>query len=316
MAFFSIFAKYLENEKMKHIFMVNTVAGKHSCLDEVKEAVSHDKNFSDYEIYTPESASDNTDFIKKYLEEHPEEETRFYACGGDGTANKVASGVVGHPNASMTILAHGSGNDYIKYYADLETFQNVNKVLHGEEHKVDIMKANDRYALNATHFGLDAVVAKAMNKIRRHTIFGGKMCYPFAVVWGFLTGMRTKCTVYADGEKLNDGKICLCTVANGKYVGGSYKCAPKSKNDDGLLEVCLVKPLSRFRFPFLIKTYTEGSHLDNPRFQNLIVYRRAKQVIIEGGKNFCVSLDGEIMEAQRIVVDNIQQAIRFVAPTV
>ena len=316
MAFFPIFAKYLENEKMKHIFMVNTVAGKHSCLDEVKEAVSRDKNFSDYEIFTPESASDNTDFIKEYLEKHPEEETRFYACGGDGTANKVASGVIGHPNASMTILAHGSGNDYIKYYADLETFQNVNKVLHGEEHKVDIMKANDRYALNATHFGLDAVVAKAMNKIRRHTIFGGKMCYPFAVVWGFLTGMRTKCTVYADGEKLNDGKICLCTVANGKYVGGSYKCAPKSKNDDGLLEVCLVKPLSRFRFPFLIKTYTEGSHLDNPRFKNLIVYRRAKQVVIEGGKNFCVSLDGEIMEAQRIVVDNMQQAIRFVAPTV
>lgn len=296
--------------------MVNTVAGKHSCLDEVKEAVSRDRNFSDYEIYTPESASDNTDFIKKYLEEHPDEETRFYACGGDGTANKVASGVVGHPNASMTILAHGSGNDYIKYYADLQTFQNTDKVLHGEEHKVDIMKANDRYALNATHFGLDAVVAKAMNKIRRHTIFGGKMCYPFAVVWGFLTGMRTKCTVYADGEKLNDGKICLCTVANGKYVGGSYKCAPKSKNDDGLLEVCLVKPLSRFRFPFLIKTYTEGSHLDNPKFKNLIVYRRAKQVVIEGGKNFCVSLDGEIMEAQRIVVDNMQQAIRFVAPTV
>lgn len=301
---------------MKHIFMVNTVAGKHSCLDEVKEAVSRDRNFSDYEIYTPESASDNTDFIKKYLEEHPDEETRFYACGGDGTANKVASGVVGHPNASMTILAHGSGNDYIKYYADLQTFQNTDKVLHGEEHKVDIMKANDRYALNATHFGLDAVVAKAMNKIRRHTIFGGKLCYPFAVVWGFLTGMRTQCTVYADGEKLNDGKICLCTVANGKYVGGSYKCAPKSKNDDGLLEVCLVKPLSRFRFPFLIKTYTEGSHLDNPKFKNLIVYRRAKQVVIEGGKNFCVSLDGEIMEAQRIVVDNLKQSIRFVAPKV
>jgi len=301
---------------MKHIFMVNTVAGKHSCLNEVRDAVTRDNDFSDYEIFTPESAADNTNFVKKYLEEHPDQETRFYACGGDGTANKVASGVVGHPNASMTILAHGSGNDYIKYYADLQTFQDIDKVLHGEEHKVDIMKANDRFALNATHFGLDAVVAKAMNKIRRHTIFGGKMCYPFAVVWGFLAGMRTKCTVYADGEKLNDGKICLCTVTNGKYVGGSYKCAPKSKNDDGLLEVCLVKPLSRFRFPFLIKSYTNGTHLDNPKFDRLIVYRRAKQVIIEGGKNFCVSLDGEIMEAERIVVDNLQQAIRFVAPAV
>lgn len=301
---------------MKHIFMVNTVAGKHSCLDEVKEAISRDSSFSDYEIFTPQSAADNTNLIKKYLEEHPDQETRFYACGGDGTINKVATGVVGHPNASMTVLAHGSGNDYIKYYADLETFQDADKVLHGEEHRVDIMKANDRYALNATHFGLDAVVAKAMSKIRRHAIFGGKMCYPFAVVWGFLTGMRTRCTVYADGEKLNDGKICLCTVANGKYVGGSYKCAPKSKNDDGLLEVCLVKPLSRLRFPFLIKSYTEGTHLDNPKFKSLIVYRRAKQVIIEGGKNFCVSLDGEILEAERIIVDNIQQAIRFVAPTV
>lgn len=301
---------------MKHIFMVNMAAGKHSCLDEVKEAISRDINFDDYEIYTPASAADNTDFVKKYLEEHPEEETRFYACGGDGTANKVASGVIGHPNASMTILAHGSGNDYIKYYADTETFRNVEKVLHGEEHRVDIMKANDRYALNATHFGLDAVVAKAMNKIRRHTFFGGKLCYPFAVAWGFLTGMRTRCTVYADGEKLNDGKICLCTVANGRYVGGSYKCAPRSKNDDGLLEVCLVKPLSRLRFPFLIKSYSEGSHLDNPKLKDLIVYRRAKQVVIDGGRSFCVSLDGEIMEAQRIVVENMRQAIRFVAPAV
>lgn len=301
---------------MKHIFMVNMAAGKHSCLDEVKEAISRDINFDDYEIYTPASAADNTDFVKKYLEEHPEEETRFYACGGDGTANKVASGVVGHPNASMTILAHGSGNDYIKYYADTETFRNVEKVLHGEEHRVDIMKANDRYALNATHFGLDAVVAKAMNKIRRHTFFGGKLCYPFAVAWGFLTGMRTRCTVYADGEKLNDGRICLCTVANGRYVGGSYKCAPKSKNDDGLLEVCLVKPLSRLRFPFLIKSYTEGSHLDNPKLKDLIVYRRAKQVVIDGGRSFCVSLDGEILEGERIVVENMRQAIRFVAPAV
>lgn len=299
---------------MKHIFIVNTVAGSHSCLDNVRDAISHDSDFSDYEIYTPESAADNINFVKKRLEERPGQETRFYACGGDGTINKVATGLIGNPNASMSVLAYGSGNDYIKYYSDLKTFQDVDKVLHGKEYKVDIMKANDKYALNATHFGLDAVVAKAMNKIRRNSLFGGKRCYPLAVVWGFLTGMRTKCTVYADGEKLNDGKICLCTVANGKYVGGSYKCAPKSKNDDGLLEVCLVKPLSRLRFPFLIKAYTQGTHLDNPKFKNLIVYRRAKQVVIEGGKNFCVSLDGEILESERIVVDNIHQAIRFVAP--
>lgn len=299
---------------MKHIFIVNTVAGEHSCLDEVKKAIANESEVIDYELFTPDSAKDNVSQIKSYLEAHPDEEVRFYACGGDGTLNKVASGIYGYPNASLAVLAYGSGNDYIKYYADLKAFRNVENAMHGTEKRIDIMQVNGRFAINATHFGLDSVVAKVMHKIRRYPIIGGKMCYPIAVLRAFLTGMRTKCTVYADGEKLNDGKICLCTIANGKYVGGSYKCAPRSLNDDGLMEVCLIKPVSRIKFALLKKYYTNGTHLDNPKFAKYVVYRRAKQVVIEGGKGFCVSLDGEVLNSERIVVDNKQQAIRFVVP--
>lgn len=301
---------------MKHIFIVNTVAGEHSCLEEVKKAIANESEAIDYELFTPNSAKDNVSQIKEYLEAHPDEEVRFYACGGDGTLNKVASGIYGYPNASLAVLAYGSGNDYIKYYADLKAFRNVENAMHGTEKRIDIMQVNGRFAINATHFGLDSVVAKVMHKIRRYPIIGGKMCYPIAVLRAFLTGMRTKCTVYADGEKLNDGKICLCTIANGKYVGGSYKCAPRSLNDDGLLEVCLIKPVSRIKFALLKKSYTDGTHLDNPKFKDIIVYRRAKQVVIEGGKGFCVSLDGEILKGERIVVENKRQAIRFVVPAV
>lgn len=301
---------------MKHIFIVNTVAGEHSCLEEVKKAISNESEAIDYELFTPNSAKDNVSQIKEYLEAHPDEEVRFYACGGDGTLNKVASGIYGYPNASLAVLAYGSGNDYIKYYADLKAFRNVENAMHGTEKRIDIMQVNGRFAINATHFGLDSVVAKVMHKIRRYPIIGGKMCYPIAVLRAFLTGMRTKCTVYADGEKLNEGKICLCTIANGKYVGGSYKCAPRSLNDDGWLEVCLIKPVSRIKFALLKKSYTHGTHLDNPKFKDIIVYRRAKQVVIEGGKGFCVSLDGEILQGNRIVVENKRQAIRFVVPAV
>ncbi|MBO6057379.1 MAG: hypothetical protein J6P64_04055 [Bacteroidales bacterium] len=301
---------------MKHIFIVNTVAGEHSCLEEVKKAIANESEAIDYELFTPNSAKDNVSQIKEYLEAHPDEDVRFYACGGDGTLNKVASGIYGYPNASLAVLAYGSGNDYIKYYADLKAFRNVENAMHGTEKRIDIMQVNGRFAINATHFGLDSVVAKVMHKIRRYPIIGGKMCYPIAVLRAFLTGMRTKCTVYADGEKLNEGKICLCTIANGKYVGGSYKCAPRSLNDDGLLEVCLIKPVSRIKFALLKKSYTDGTHLDNPKFKDIIVYRRAKQVVIEGSKGFCVSLDGEILKGERIVVENKQQAIRFVVPAV
>ena len=300
---------------MKHIFIVNTVAGEHSCLNEVMKAIANESEVIDYELFTPDSAKDNISRIKSYLEAHPDEEVRFYACGGDGTLNKVASGIYGYPNASLAVLAYGSGNDYIKYYADLQTFRNVENAMHGTEELVDIMQVNERFAINATHFGLDSIVAKMMHIIRRYPIIGGKMCYPIAVFWAFLTGMRTKCTVYADGEKLNNGKICLCTIANGRFVGGSYKCAPRSLNDDGLMEVCLIKPVSRIKFAILKKYYTNGTHLDNPRFNKYVVYRRAKQVVIEGGKGFCVSLDGEILEGEKIIVENKQQAIRFVVPS-
>ena len=295
---------------MKHIFIVNTTAGKESCLNMVKNSIAQCAEVIDYEIYTPDSPNDSINFIKTYLGNHPEETVRFYACGGDGTVNKVASGIVGFPNASMTVLPLGSGNDYVKYFGS-DMFKNVCDVIHGEEKEVDIMRVNDRYALNSTHFGLDSVVAKAMNKLRRNVLFGKKRAYPFAVVWGFLFGMRTQCTVYADGERLNDGDILLCTISNGKYVGGSYFNAPNSLNDDGLLEVCLVKPVPRLRFVGLIKYYVSGTHLNNPKFENIVVYRQARNVIIEGPEGFCVSIDGEIYESQRIEVENLERKKRI-----
>ena len=66
----------------------------------------------------------------------------------------------------------------------------------------------------------------------------------------------------------------------------------------------------------LKKSYTVGEHLDNPKFKDIIVYSRAKKVVIEAKKGFCVSIDGEILEGEKIVVENKQQAIRFVVPQI
>lgn len=302
---------------MKHIFVVNTSAGKQSCLKTISDAISQRKDTIDYEIITPSSADDNIEKIKSYLESHKNEEVRFYACGGDGTANKVATGIFGHPNASMTILAYGSGNDYVKYYENPEHFRNIDSLVNGEEHKVDIMKVNDKFALNATHFGFDGVVAKTMDKIRRKKIIGGKRAYPCAVAWALLTGMKNRCSVYADGVRMNEnGKLLLCTITNGRYVGGSYKCAPRSINDDGLMEVCLVKPVSKLQFLRIMGAYTVGKHLDDPKYSRFIIYRRAKKVEIEAPEGFCISIDGEIYCNSHIVVENEKQAIRFISPRI
>ena len=84
----------------------------------------------------------------------------LYACGGDGTANEVLHGLIGFENASMTCYPCGSGNDYVKYYGGAEKFLDIEALLAGEEHRVDVMRMGHRYAINVINFGFDTAVAR------------------------------------------------------------------------------------------------------------------------------------------------------------
>ncbi len=298
---------------MKHVFIVNPTAGKGDTLASIRKSLDLKQDF-EYEIYVTSKAGDATDYVAKRCEE-TDEDIRFYSCGGDGTLNEVVSGCVGHSNAIVALYPSGSGNDFVKYYGDKDNFLNLDNLIEGTETKIDIIKVGDRYAVNACHFGLDSAVARKMNQVRHKKIIGGKNAYNTGVFYALLTAMKTKCKVIGDGEELNDDKILLCTIANGKYVGGSYLSAPRSKNDDGYLEVCCVKPVAIIKFLRLIKVYKAGTHLDREDLKKYIEYRRCKNVEIIGGqKNFAISLDGEVVEGERFTVETLEKELRFIIP--
>ena len=108
--------------------------------------------------------------------------------------------------------------------------------------------------------------------------------------------------------------MLLCTVANGQYVGGSFKCAPKARVDDGLIEVCLIKPISRLRFVKILKPYTNGQHLDDPGMKDIVTYCQAKKVEVEAPDGFAYSLDGEIIYENHFTVEMVPGAIRLAVP--
>ena len=103
-------------------------------------------------------------------------------------------------------------------------------------------------------------------------------------------------------------------VGNGKYVGGAFCCAPRSENDDGLMEVCLAKTLSHFRFIRLVSSYKHGKHLEDPRFSDIVVYRRGRSVHVKGDKGFAFTLDGETVEKEEFTIEVCPGAIRFAVP--
>lgn len=296
---------------MKHVFVVNPAAGSGKVPQIVQEKIG---GRSDCEIYETQAERDATEYVRRRCAEKPDQPLCFVACGGDGTVNEVASGIAMNPNAAMTVFPLGSGNDFVKAFGGAERFLNMEALLKAEPKPIDILKVGDRWAVNAFHFGLDAAVAKTMIDVKGKPLIGGKNAYPTGVAKALICSMRTYCRMEVDGEPFHDGNMLLCTVANGQYVGGSYRCAPRSLQDDGLAEICLVKPVSRLRFLNLMNAYKAGSHLDDPRFEGVILYRRGRVIDVSGNPGFMVSLDGEIVEGRSFRVEVIPGGLRFAVP--
>lgn len=298
---------------MKYIFIINPNSGKNELKDNLLLQLKNKKKDLNYEIYYTKKPKDATNYINEYCLNN-KEDTVFVACGGDGTINEVVSGCVNHENAIVACYPCGSGNDFVKVYGGKDRFLNLENLLSGEEIKIDVMRVNDMYSVNVTNFGFDAEVCDVANKVRRKKIIGGKRSYTTGIIKSLFTSMKTKCRVVADGEVLAENKILLSTVANGQYVGGAYKCAPYSDNQDGLLEVSVIKPISIFRFASLIGCYKKGEHLDKPKLKKIIKYKRAKKVIIEATDNFKICLDGEIYTGSYFEIENMKQCLRFIKP--
>lgn len=299
---------------MKAVFVVNPCAGHGQHEATIRAAIEALPEKASCEIYVTKGVGDATEYVKGRCEKLTEK-TRFVACGGDGTVNEVCNGAVGTENASVTVYPCGSGNDFIKCFGGRELFLNVGALLHAPEQTLDLMKIGGRYCVNICNFGFDTTVARTMNAVRNKPVIGGKNAYAAGVVKALITAMKTGCTVAADGETLNpDGVMLLCTVANGQYVGGAFRCAPRARLDDGLIDVCLVKPVSRLRFVRLLAPYANGEHLDSEAFSDIVVYRQARSVTVAAKPGFAYSLDGEMIESDHFTVEVAPGVLALAVP--
>ncbi len=300
---------------MKHIFIVNPTAGTRDRYDEIARALEPMRGEIDYEIYRTAYPKDATRYVRQMCLDNPATAFRFYACGGDGTLNEVMQGVIGHPNAGMTVYPSGSGNDFVKCVGGAEQFLDFDALIHAEDIMIDVMKVDGEYALNVVNFGFDTVVCDTMINVKNKKVIGGKNAYSFGVLKAFFTGMKSLCHVTVDGVPLNNDRMLLCTVANGQYVGGAYRCAPRSSYQDGLLDICLVDCLSHIRFIKMINSYKNGNHLEDPRFKDCLHYCRGKKIEVSSSSpDFAYCLDGEIVHTDHFTIEVMPNVLRFAVP--
>lgn len=299
---------------MKHIFIVNPCAGKTDSSRTIREHLEGLGHEVDWDIYVTRARGDATRYVRERCSAAGEEQLRFYACGGDGTLNEVLSGLMDCPRAELAAYPCGSGNDYIKYYGTAADFLNLHRLVHGTVHEVDVMQVGDRYALNVCNFGFDALVCKTMERVRRWPLLGGGNAYTTGILRHIVTGRSTPVDIHVDGKAFYQGRILLCTLANGQYVGGKYKCAPYSDNTDGLLEINLFHPMSIVKFASLIGCYADGSYPTVEEVKPYHHYCRGTEVEIESPRLLYLCVDGEVLCDTRFHVRNLARAVRFVVP--
>lgn len=294
---------------MKYIFVINGREDKLVYLDDIQRQIG--ELCPGAMQYKTIGVGDGTRFVRSYCEFHQKEEVCFVACGGSGTANEVGAGLIGYEHKSMAILAYGTTNDLTKYYPGRDHRSLRDIIQNGEEVRIDAIKCNDDYSFNVINIGLDASAAYETNL---YIEAGVKSGYLRGVIKAVLTSRFNNFRVIVDGERITKGLSLLCTVSNSQYCGGMFKCSPRAKVDDGLMEVCLIRGISLLTFLIILPKYIKGKHLDSKFCMRRMVYRQAKNVELSSKDLMYVSNDGEILASDHFDIRIIEKAVTLRLP--
>lgn len=142
---------------MKHVFIINPTAGKTDSRQKIYDMAEalRTKHDLDVQCILTKKQGHATEIAQRLCDSG--EELRFYACGGDGTANEVANGIIGYDNASMTVIPVGTGNDFLKNFGDdLDKFRDAENLWDGPQFPMDAIDVNGRIALTIACSGIDA----------------------------------------------------------------------------------------------------------------------------------------------------------------
>ena len=298
---------------MKHIFIINPRAGKKDQTSRIYELADHLREAHGLECacMLTDRPGGATDMARKLAESG--EAIRLYACGGDGTIHEVANGIAGFPNAAMSCIPTGTGNDFLKNFGpDADKFSDVENLWGGDAFPLDLIDCNGRLCLTIACNGIDARIADSVHQYGSSPLLHGRNSYLASVAVNFLfkpIGRHWK--VWLDEEELEDD-FALVSMCNGRYYGGGSMPVPEARMDDGVLHTVLIKNVAKATFARLFAPYSAGEYRKLP--QNLIRVSTARTVRIRAEEDIVTCVDGETFRGREVVMTLSDKRLNFFGP--
>ena len=300
---------------MKHIFIVNPKAGKHRHITALCEEITATATRLgvSYEILQPQKKEDGPKLIRAAAESATGP-VRFYACGGDGTLNRVVNAAIPYKNAEVALLPFGTGNDFMRNFTNGKFFHDIEKQIKGTAKRIDTILCNNVYCVNMINIGFDCDVVAKAEGFKARFPFASPLSYSAGLVRTLLRQYGTRMRVTFESGEVIDKELLLTAIGNGGYCGGGYHSNPKAMLSDSLFDLCLVDKVSRLTFIRLVGSYKRGTHLDSKLGKDIILYRQLKSLSMEFEKNIGICIDGEIFSADRAELRICPSSLSFSIP--
>jgi diacylglycerol kinase (ATP) len=217
---------------------------------------------------------------------------RVIAVGGDGTASEIANGLV-DSSTSMAIIPLGTGNDLARNLGiPRDPVAAAHLAANGAECAIDLgvvtTRTSSRCFANIAGFGFDAEVAWRVNRLPK--VGGSTVPYLAGVLQTLVLYRAAPIRLRLDQQAVQ-GRLFLVAVGNCAAYGGGMRIVPDAQPNDGLLDVCLVKNLSRLEVLRLLPRLYSGGHVGHSAVEIL----RCRSLTADATEHVLCQADGELV---------------------
>ncbi len=244
----------------------------------------------------------------------------FIAVGGDGTLNEMVNGIFSQTEIETSafqigMIPVGTGNDWCRMFnipinyqkavdiivKNITFIQDIGKVSFQMDHET-----KERYFINVTGLGYDALVARKTNaeKVKGK---GSKLSYFLNIFTSLFYYKDEQIRIIADDKEINTIFFSM-SVGICKYNGGGMMQLPNAVADDGLLDVTIIKKVSKFDLIKSIKKLYDGSITTHPK----VISFQTSKVTVNSDNKIYIEADGESLGHGPFVFSLLPKALKVI----
>lgn len=251
------------------------------------------------------------------------------ACGGDGTINEVANGILlSGCDAELGVLPSGTGGDFRRSIGLPRSTRDAAAALRdGETKTMDVGRVQfidgagetvTRYFLNVSSCGLAASVIKRVKGAKAFDwlpvdALRGKANFAVSTLQEIVGNEAVTVRIRVDDNSEKTVRTIALCIANARYFGGGMMIAPDAAINDGLLDVINIGDMHTLRI--LLNGYSlyRGTHGSLSEVNSTQVKKIEIAPAFES-EEILIETDGELPGRLPAVYEVVPAALRVRVP--